>query len=407
MAVSGTGRGRSLRHAGYRSWAWLEPDRDYRAFELAPEVDRVPPFVVEVSEAEEARVRSLLATYPAISLHDHLEVAPNDIRQLDEWVRDAHMATGYEGLARSGLAAVFENFGDGTATITSKAGWKWTDVIHDIGMRYADWAHQDFAVRAETVGDIHRAFANGQVALVGAMEAATPIENEIDRIDVLFGIGIRMLGIVYSESNALGSGCRESSDGGLTGFGRRCVERMNRLGMLIDVSHAGDRTSLETIEASNVPVCISHSGARELWPISKCKPDEVIRACAERGGVIGIEAAPGTTMVKDDLETASIETFMRHFEYCVDLVGIDAVTFGPDTFFGDHAGSYGIPSGALLASGDSAYDAIVPEYVVGLENIGDYPNIVRWLVKHGYSDTDIAKVTGGNTLRVLGNVWGR
>ena len=154
-------------------------------------------------------------------------------------------------------------------------------------------------------------------------------------------------------------------------------------------------------------MCISHSGARELWPISKCKPDEVIRACAERGGIIGIEAAPGTTMLKDDLVTASIETFVRHFEYCVDLVGIDAVTFGPDTFFGDHAGSYGIPSGALLASGDSEYDAIVPEYVVGLENIGDYPNIVRWLVKHGYTDTDIAKVTGGNTLRVLRHVWDR
>ena len=102
-------------------------------------------------------------------------------------------------------------------------------------MRYADWAHQDFAVRAETVADIHAAFANGQVALIGALEAATPIENELDRIDVLYGLGIRMLGVVYSESNALGSGCRETRDGGLTGFGRRAVERMNRLGMLIDV----------------------------------------------------------------------------------------------------------------------------------------------------------------------------
>ena len=110
-------------------------------------------------------------------------------------------------------------------------------------------------------------------------------------------------------------------------------------------------------------------------------------------------------MVKPDLVEASIETFMRHFEYCVDLVGIDGVTFGPDTFFGDHAGSYAIPSGALLASGDSEYDAVVPEYVVGLENIGDYPNIVRWLVKHGYSDDEIAKATGGNTLRVLEQAW--
>jgi membrane dipeptidase len=212
---------------------------------------------------------------------------------------------------------------------------------------------------------------------------------------------------VYSESNALGSGCRETRDGGLTVFGHRAVERMNRLGMLIDVSHAGDETSLDTIRLSKAPVVISHSGSRELWPISKCKPDHVIRACAERGGVIGIEAAPGTTMVRPDLVEASIETLMRHFEYCVDLVGIDGVTFGPDTFFGDHAGSYGIPSGALLASGDSEYDAVVPEYVVGLENIGDFPNVVRWLVKHGYSDDEIAKAIGGNTLRVLGQAWSR
>lgn len=405
MADPAHGRGRTLRYRGYRSFAYLEAGRDYRPFHLASETERVPSFTVEVSDAEEERTWRLLSSFPAISLHDHLEVAPDDITQSDEWVRDAHFATGYEGLARSGLAAVFENFGDGTATITSKSGWKWSDVIHDIGIRYADWAHQDFAVRAETVADIHAAFANGQVALIGALEAATPIENELDRIDVLYGLGIRMLGVTYSEANALGSGCRESSDGGLSGFGRRAVERMNRLGVLIDVSHAGDRTSLDTIRASRAPVCISHSGSRELWPISKCKPDEVIRACAERGGVIGIEAAPGTTMVRPDLVEASIETFMRHFEYCVDLVGIDHVTFGPDTFFGDHAGSYSTPSGALLTSGDSPYDAVVPAYVVGLENIGEFPNIVRWLVKHGYADDEIEKAIGSNTLRVLEQAW--
>ena len=397
--------GRPLRYTGYRSYPYLERGRDYRAFELAPEVDRVPPHVVEVSDAEEARVWRILATHPAISLHDHLEVYPANLADADDWVRDAHPFTGYEGLARSGLAAVFENFGDGTATITSKSGWKWSDVIHDIGIRYADWAHQEFVVRGETIGDIQRAFAAGQVALSGALEAATPIENELDRIDVLYGFGIRMLGVTYSESNALGSGCRETTDGGLTGFGHRAVERMNRLGILIDVSHAGDRTSLDTITASNAPVCISHSGSRELWPISKCKPDDVIRACAERGGVIGIEAAPGTTMVRPDLVEASIETFMRHFEYCVELVGIEGVTFGPDTFFGDHAGTYHTPQGALLASGDSAYDDVIPDYVVGLENIGDFPNIVRWLVAHGYSDDDIAKAIGGNTLRVLEQAW--
>jgi membrane dipeptidase len=280
-------------------------------------------------------------------------------------------------------------------------------VIHDFGMRYSDWAHQDFVTRAETVSDILRAHESGQVAMVPALEAATPIENELDRIDVLYGLGIRMMGVAYSESNALGAGCREVRDGGLTHFGNLAVERMNKLGILIDISHAGDVTSLDTISASTKPVCISHSGARALWPISKCKPDEVIKACADRGGLIGIEAAPGTTMTQDRPTEHDLKSVMRHFEYCVELVGIDHVTFGPDTFFGDHSASYELPLGGLLVSGDTEYDRVKVSYVRGLENIGDFPNIVRWLVKQDYSDTEISKAIGGNTLRVLEQVWSR
>jgi membrane dipeptidase len=104
------------------------------------------------------------------------------------------------GLARSGVDAAFENFEDGVTTITSKMGWKWTDVIHDMGMRYCDWAHQGYAFRGERPEDVARAHAEGRIALVPALESATPIENELDRIDVLFGMGVRMLGIAYSES---------------------------------------------------------------------------------------------------------------------------------------------------------------------------------------------------------------
>jgi membrane dipeptidase len=390
---------------GYRSFDYLEAGVDYRPFVLDTDLDRVEPYVVEVSAAEEERAQRLLAEHIAISLHDHTEIGTLDPAETDAWIRETRIANGYAGLARSGVSAIFENFEDGVATITSKSGWKWTDVIHDIGLRYSDWAHQELCVRAERVADIEAAFAAGRIAMVAALEAATPIENELDRIDALYGFGVRMMGIAYSESNTLGSGCRETTDGGLTHFGRRAVERMNKLGLLIDVSHCGDRTSLETIETSRVPVCISHSGSRVLWPISKCKPDDVIRACAERGGVIGIEAAPGTTMTKDDMVHHTIESFMRHFEYCVELVGIDHVTFGPDTFFGDHAASYLLPAGALLVSGDSEYDRVVPKYVEGLENLGDFPNVVRWMVRHGYSDADIVKAIGGNTLRVLREVW--
>ena len=109
------------------------------------------------------------------------------------------------------------------------------------------------------------------------------IENELDRIDLLFGFGVRALGITYSEANALGSGLKEPGDGGLTMFGRRAVARMNKLGMLIDCSHCGDRTTLDTIEWSEHPIVLSHIGARALWESNRLAPDDVLEACAARG----------------------------------------------------------------------------------------------------------------------------
>jgi membrane dipeptidase len=214
------------------------------------------------------------------------------------------------------------------------------------------------------------------------------------------------MGLVYSQSNMLGGGLAERADGGLTGLGERAVERLNKLGAVVDVSHCGDRTSLEAIRLSEDPVVISHAGAREVWPTRRMKPDEVITACAERGGIIGIEAAPHTTISKDHREH-SLESIMDHFEYCVELVGIDHVTFGPDTMFGDHVSIHRVFADMFSASYKrKAPDFPQVEYVAGMENPTEcFPNIVRWLVKHNYSDDEIRKVIGKNTLRVLRQVW--
>ena len=219
-------------------------------------------------------------------------------------------------MAQSGLDAVFDCLMDGTATITSKAGWKWDDIIYDLGMRLSDIAHQDFIVRGETLDDIRRAKENGQIAFIASLEAATAIENEVDRLDILYGLGIRSSGIAYSEANTLGSGLKEARDGGLTEFGRQAVRRMNKLGIAIDISHSGDQTSLDTIEVSDKPIFITHAGARGLWDTKRMKPDVVLKAMAAKGGVIGIEAAPHTTLTKKHPKH-SIESFMEHFEYCV------------------------------------------------------------------------------------------
>ena len=329
--------------------------------------------------------------------------------------------------------SVLDNLLDGICCIHSSRGWKWSEVLHDLGMRLCDLAHQDFVVHARSVRDILDAKASGRIAWIASIEGAAMIENELDRIELLYGFGVRALGIAYSEANALGSGLKEPRDGGLTVFGRRAVERMNKVGMLIDCSHCGDQTTLDTIEWSEQPIILSHIGARALWDSNRLAPDDVLTACAAKGGVIGIEAAPHTTVTAAH-PRHSLESFMEHFEYIKNLVGIDHVGFGPDALYGDHVGLHRVYS-ANLSIGASRKRSGVPgdsdgsdpspgadphspgaeevpvtlervEWVEGLENPTEGShNIIRWLVAHDYSDEDIAKVMGGNALRLFGQVW--
>lgn len=396
----------SPNYRGYRSFDYLEPHTDYRVFDLAPEIGRVAEYDLGLTEEQEERVAAILRQEHAISLHEHPKILTADPFELREYNHTGRNAMGYEGLARSGMSAFFDNFMNGTNCVTSENGWKWNDVVFDIGLRFADVAKQDHIVVARTVADLENAKANGQIALVAGLEAATAIENELDRLDILYGLGIRQIGIAYSMANQLGSGLAEPQDGGLTNFGRKAVRRMNQLGLAIDISHSSDRTSLDVIHESSVPIFVTHAGARGVWPTNRMKPDEVIIAMAERGGVIGIEAAPHTTLSPEHPEH-SLESVMDHFRYCVDLVGIDHVAFGPDTNFGDHVGLHDSFSGHLTIS--QAHGHVehprVP-YVAGMENPAEnFTNIVGWLVTNGYSDEDIRKVIGTNVLRVLKEAW--
>jgi membrane dipeptidase len=390
------------RWGGYRSFSYLEPGVDYRPFELEPQLGRVEPFVYPLSPEQDERAERLLRECVCISLHDHCGVTPVDLSENDEYIRQGREWYGYEGLAASGLDAVFENFLDGTAAITSRSGWKWTDVVHDLGMHLADVAHQTLVVAASTTADIVEAHRSGRIALVPCLEGAAPIENELDRIDVLSGLGVRMLGVTYSESNQLGGGVKDPGDGGLTSFGRDAVRRMNRLGMAIDLSHTGDVTAMQVCERSTAPVFLSHSGARALFDERKLKPDDLLRAVADTGGVIGIEASPHTT-ISPAHPRHTIESVMDHFEQCVDVMGIEHVAFGPDTFFGDHVGLHRMYAAEFDTGEGGSHEWV--DHVEGLENPSEFPNVIRWLVAHGYDDEQIRAVVGGNVLRALGEVW--
>lgn len=398
------------RYSGYTSFSFLEAGKDFKKFALADELERVPPYRLPLGADDEDRVEGLVDRCLFVSMHEHLGVFPDSIAETPEYVRHGRMATAFAGLAASQWDAVFDNLMDGVCTIHSSSGWQWEDVLHDLGMRLCDLAHQDFVFHCLRIEDIRRAHDEGRVAWVASMEGAAMIEHDLDRIDILHGFGLRSLGITYSESNALGNGLKEDRDGGLTKFGEKAVERMNKVGLLIDCSHCGDQTTLDTVRCSEKPIVLSHIGARALWDSNRLAPDDVLEAVAAKGGVIGIECAPHTTLTKKN-RVHNLEAFMEHFEYVKSLVGIDHVGFGPDTVYGDHVGLHRTYAASLSIEEsrgsdkpDQHFEEV--EYVEGLENPTEGShNIVRWLVKNGYGDEDIGKAMGGNALRVMREAW--
>ncbi|MEM0084326.1 MAG: membrane dipeptidase [Candidatus Methanomethylicia archaeon] len=391
---------------GYKSFQYLEAGKDYRVFKLAKEIDRVPSKDIELSKSEEERVYEILEKYIVISLHDHSTIFPENPEEIPAYIRCGRMWTGFEGLVLSGVDVIFEGLFNGIGPITSKDPWNWENIVYQIGMFTSDIDHQNTLFIVRRFSDIEKAYREGKIGIVIHIEGTPRIGDEIDRIDVLYGLGVRCMGITYSRGNEFGSGLADKVDRGLTDLGYKLVERMNKIGMAIDLAHVGDKTSLDIIEASKKPVFITHAGARTLWPTKRMKPDEVIQALAEKGGVFGVEASPHTTLTLNDRKH-TIETVMRHFQYIEKLVGIDYVAFGPDTLFGDHVALHKVFSRelSLTETRPRELEYTEVEYVDGLENPSQFKNIIRWLVKNGYSDEEIGKVIGGNVIRVLREVW--
>lgn len=407
--------GRHKKYDGYKAYQYLKAGFDYKDFKLCKEFNRVPGHILPLSKNEEDRFEQLVEKNILISIHDHPTLFPEDMGQVIEFDHMGREVLAYEAMSVSGLDCIFDNMMDGMCFITSYTGWKWSDIIHDLGIRLSDIHHQRMVIPALRVEDIKRAHANGQVALVFSIESASPIENELDRIDVLYGLGVRSLGICYSESNMLGGGMKETDKkAGLTDFGYDAVKRMNKLGMLVDVGHTNDKTALDTIEASDAPVYNSHSGPAAIAQ-GHTTGDDVLHALAEKGGMLGVGGA-GTGLRTEKHRVGTIESYMECVEYCISLMGIDHVGCGPDTLYGEHQGLYKCwdshvlghyprPGSKTPARKQKPPGLEDPGYVKGLENPNEFVNIPRWMITHGYSDDEIVKVIGLNALKMLEKVW--
>lgn len=349
------------------------------------------PYEVPLSSAEEERAETLIADSPVVSFHDHPFLIPADIpADYDDYTASGWVHTAYEPLRESPLDAV----------LVSPLGVRnWDEAVHTWGKQFSDWDHYDEVTQCGSVEAIRTAIDEDVTAFVPCLETTDMIERDLGRLDTLYGLGIRSMNITYTYSNQAGTGYAKSREGGLTAFGHEVVDRMNDLGMLIDCSHTSDQTTLDVCAASSDPIVLSHNGARSVHDIDRLDSDEALRAVAETGGVVGIQAGPFYT-VSPDHPTHSIESYMDHVEYVVDLVGVDHVAFGPDTLYGDHV-SLQKHFGLDLSSFPDYVDPEI-DHVRGMDNPTEaWTNIVRWLVKKNYSDSAIRKMIGGNVLRVL------
>jgi membrane dipeptidase len=233
------------------------------------------------------------------------------------------------------------------------------------------------------------------------------VEEELRFIRVFFQLGVRMMHLTYNRRNVIGDGCGEPSDGGLSDFGRAVIAEMNRLGLIVDVAHCGWRTSREAAEVSNRPIVASHTTCAALHEHIRSKPDNVIRAIVDKGGLIGICCIPGFLGGKGD-----IARMMEHIKYAVKTFGADHVAIGTDVAYTSRNADAEYKKIPSRRKTRKAWESLWPE---GSLASGpresrlsmawtNWPLFTVGLVQLGLSDSDIRKILGGNVLRVAREV---
>lgn len=259
---------------------------------------------------------------------------------------------------------------------------------------------------ARSAADILRAKKEGKTAVMLNFQNS-PIEGELDNIDMFHSLGIRAIQVTYNERNLLGDGATERTNAGLSDFGIAAVHRMNEVGILVDSSHSGSQTTMDTIVASKSIPIISHANCAALNEHPRNKSDEIIRALAKKGGVMGLTTV--NTMVKRNFPV-TIEHWLDHVDYMVKLVGVDHVGFGTDTLIRGWPTDPDLEEEFLKAYGEphfkSSYRFRYPFGTEGMNDAQKWRYATAGLIKRGYKDDEIVKIIGGNWFRVISEVIG-
>ena len=249
--------------------------------------------------------------------------------------------------------------------------------------------------------DIDHAKSKQKIAVIMGLQNADEFRDPKD-VKAFFELGLRCAQLTYNSQNLIGSGSTDRVDGGISDYGVDIIKAMNEVGMLVDVSHSGDRTTLEAIELSPKPIAFTHSNCRALNNHPRLKTDEAIRKLAEKGGVMGIT---GVRNFVKDKEPTTVEDIVDHIDHVVKLVGIEHVGIGTDS---DLMGYDHMPPDQYkqLKSGyKSSYAFRDKIDTDGFNHPRKMYDLTAALVRRGYSDSNIQAVLGGNFRRLLGSTW--
>ncbi len=309
-----------------------------------------------------------------------------------------------EHVRGSGITAV-------NLTVNARAS-DLADSFENTKARISEWAreveaHPDTFVEVLNITDLESAKASGRLGLILGFQDTVPVEDDLTRIDDFHALGVRIIQLTYNVTNKLGSGALVPDDDGLTGLGVEAVERMDDLGILVDLSHCGPRTTLDAIRASKGPVGITHSGCKTVFDHPRSKDDDTLRLLADRGGVVGIYLMP--FLNPSGAPTAA--DVIAHIEHAWNVCGEDHVGIGSDQGIvpldvsGDFPRRFAEVSAQRSAAGIAAPREDTVPYVPELNHPRRLETIADMLAARGHPSRAIEKVLGANFVRLFDEVW--
>lgn len=266
--------------------------------------------------------------------------------------------------------------------------------------------HPDVFIEVRDHADLERAKPDNRVAVIFSFEAASPLEDKLDRIDLFHNLGVLVMQLSYNHTTPFGVGCLDGEAGGLTGLGRAAIARMNELGVALDLSHSNTQCTAEGIALSTKPPLITHAGCREVFMHPRNKRDEEMKALADKGGVMGIYMLPFLT--RDDRQPM-LADYMQHMLHALDVCGQDHVGIGTDIPFftvdQQELEALEKEEADRKAQGVNAPGENRPPYLPDVNTPRKLERVADALLQSGYPANVAEKVLGLNFSRAFKEIW--